>query len=215
MTKIEETLENYSGADYVDGACLSLENGKRHFDVSDKLSDSHFGIAIAHLILGAEEYIKAMLLLNLSGDDYFLTKKEKIMLFKQHKFKHKNIGEFLKSLTDESVTNFETNLFSFLTMSYSPDSKFTRDGYFINKVWSFSKLEEKDVDKVMNWLKNANDLKNQGFYLDLKEEWKSPARFTKSDYEKSEEIVGILRRAIEPLFEMPLTDDEFLDFLNY
>lgn len=214
MKDLEKTFENYSGADYVEGACLSLENGKRHFDASDLISGSHIGIAISHLILGAEEYIKAILLLNLSRDKEFLTKKQKISLFQQHKFKHKNIAEFLNSLTDQSVECFEANLFSFLTLRYSPDSKFIRDGYFINKVWSFSKLEEKDIDRVMEWLNKANDLKNQGFYLDLKQKWESPERFKRTDYQYSKEIVGILRKAIEPLFEMPITDDEFTNFTS-
>lgn len=95
-----------------------------------------FGIAISHLILGSEEYIKSFLLLNLSGVDDFLNENEKVELFKNHKFKHKNIEDLLKSLTNEATDEFETGLFDRLVNNEEPNSKFSIDGFYMNKVFN-------------------------------------------------------------------------------
>ena len=92
---MKEAFQNFSGADYIEGACLTYENAKRHLIASELLiTKKLYGIAISHLILGAEEYIKALILLNLSGDSYFIDDTDKVELFRNHKFKHNNIVEF-------------------------------------------------------------------------------------------------------------------------
>lgn len=50
-------FNNFSSSDYVDGACLTLDNAKKHIQTSELLKKEEiYGIAISHLILGAEEY---------------------------------------------------------------------------------------------------------------------------------------------------------------
>nr|WP_315203507.1 AbiV family abortive infection protein [uncultured Flavobacterium sp.] len=212
---MKQYFENFGSSDYIEGACLTLENAKKHIIVSELLKkEGLFGIAISHLILGSEEYIKSFLLLNLSGVDDFLNENEKVELFKNHKFKHKNIEELLKSLTNEATDEFETGLFDRLVNNEEPNSKFSIDGFYMNKVFNLTSLTTQDVNKILNWLKKANDLKNNGFYINLHNSWESPDRFTLTEYEEAFKIVEILKNTIEPLFTLPLTDDDLINYFN-
>lgn len=57
-------------------------------------------------------------------------------------------------------------------------------------------------------------MKNNGFYVGAKEDWITPANFSKEDYDKGYECVSILEKAILPLFELPISDEEFINYLN-
>lgn len=209
------SFKNFSDADYVDGACLTLDNAKKHIQTSELLiREEIYGIAISHLILGAEEYIKAFVLLSLSGADDFLSDNEKLDLFKNHKFKHKNIEELLKSMTNEAADEFENGFFDRLVNNQEPTSKFSVDGFHMNKTFKLVSFSKKDLNRILGWLDKANDLKNNGFYINLKEGWETPQQFNLEDYEKAFQIVDILIKAIEPLFTLPLTDEQFMDYLN-
>lgn len=212
---MKTSFENFDGADYVDGASLTFDNAKKHIQTSELLKrEEIYGIAISHLILGAEEYIKAFVLLCLSGVDDFLSDREKLDLFKNHKFKHKNIEELLKSMTNEAVNEFESGFFDRLINNQEPLSKFSVDGYHINKIFQLVSFSEKELNKILSWLDKANDLKNNGFYINLNNNWESPDRFSIEDYENAFKIVDILIKAIEPLFTFPLTEDQFINYLN-
>lgn len=212
---MKSSFKNFSGADYIEGACLTLENAKKHIKTSELLkNEGIFGIAISHLILGAEEYIKAFVLLCLSGVDDFLSEKEKEELFKNHKFKHKNIEELLKSMTNEAAEEFENGFFERFINNQEPMSKFSVDGFHINRTFQLVSFSEKELNKILSWLDKANDLKNNGFYINLNNNWETPDRFNIEDYEKAFKVVDILIKAIEPLFTLPLTDEQFIDYLN-
>jgi len=209
------TFKNFSGADYIEGACLTLENAKKHIKTSELLKNEEiFGIAISHLILGAEEYIKAFVLLCLSGVDDFLSEKEKQELFKNHKFKHKNIEELLKSMTNDAAKEFENGFFERFINNQEPISKYSVDGFHINKTLQLFSFSEKELNKILSWLDKTNDLKNNGFYINLNNNWESPNRFNVKDYKNAFNVVDILIKAIEPLFTLPLTDEQFIDYLN-
>lgn len=208
-------FKNFSGADYIEGACLTLENAKKHIKTSELLKNEEiYGIAISHLILGAEEYIKAFVLLCLSGVDDFLNEKEKQALFKNHKFKHKNIEELLKSMTNEAAEEFENGFFERFINNQEPISKYSVDGFHINKTFQLVSFTEKELDKILSLLDKANDLKNNGFYINLNNNWESPNRFNVEDYKNAFKVVDILIKAIEPLFTLPLTDEQFIGYLN-
>lgn len=212
---MKQYFANFGSSDYIEGACLTLENAKKHIIVSELLKkEGLFGIAISHLILGSEEYIKSFLLLNLSGVDDFLNENEKVELFKNHKFKHKNIEELLNSLTNEASEEFETGLFDRLVNNQEPNSKFSIDGFYMNRVFDLISLTKQEANKILDWLKKANDLKNNGFYINLHNSWESPDRFTLSEYEEAFKIVKILKNTIEPLFTLPLTDDDLINYFN-
>jgi hypothetical protein len=136
-------FKNFGGADYIEGACLTFDNAKKHIKTSELLKNEEiYGIAISHLILGAVEYIKAFVLLCLSGIDDFLSEKEKEELFKNHKFKHKNIEELLKSMTNEAAEEFENGFFERFINNLEPISKYLVDGFHINKTFQLVSFSE-------------------------------------------------------------------------
>ncbi|NHM07609.1 AbiV family abortive infection protein [Flavobacterium sp. CYK-4] len=212
---MKDAIQNFSGADYIDGACLTYENAKRHITTSNLLSaQGLYGIAISHIILGAEEYIKALILLNLSGDSEFINDSEKVELFKNHKFKHNNIKEFLKSLSDTAVEKYDAEMFDRLINYTDPDSKYSMDGFYISRVFDITSLTENDAAKLIKWLVKANDLKNNGFYINLDENWESPERFNADDYKEANALITVLQNAIDPIFTLPMTDENLINYLN-
>lgn len=212
---MNNVFANFSGADYINGACLTIENAERHLKTSKIISDEKlYGIAISHLILAAEEYIKSFILLCLNGDENFINDTEKIELFKNHKFKHRHIALFLKSISDTATQKFDDELFDRFVNNKAPESNYSLNGFYINRVFQFINLSDEKLKLLEKWLIKANDLKNNGFYLGVDEDWKSPETFTDADYQEAFELVNYLKNSIKPLFEMPLTDEQFIDFLN-
>jgi AbiV family abortive infection protein len=212
---MKDAFKNFSSQDYIQGACLTLENAQRHIKASELLfNDKNIGIAISHLILGAEEYIKSFILLCLNGDDNFIDDNEKVELFKNHKFKHKHISLFLESISDSEATKFEQEMLDRFINNTPHPSIYSLDGHYINNVFKLVKLDDNKLQDLKNWLVSANDLKNNGFYLGVDDNWRSPDIYNEVDYLKTLECIKILKDTIEPLFEMPLTDDDFIDYLN-
>lgn len=211
---MNDSFKNFSSQDYIEGACLTLENAKRHIQTSKLLVESDiFGIAVSHLILGAEEYIKAFILLCLNGDSSFINDNEKLQLFRNHKFKHEHVTLFLKSISDSETSNFEQKFLDSF-MKNEPLPMYSVDGHYINNVFKLVSLDDNSLLRLEIWLKEANDLKNNGFYVGVNENWTTPANFSKEDYNKGYECISILEKAISPLFELPITDEEFIDYLN-
>src|SRR6476620_10501316 len=133
---MKDAFLNFSSEDYINGACLTIDNAKSHFLAAETLDiQSLYGIGISLLILASEEYIKSLMLLNLSGDDKFLDVKEKEDLFKNHKFKHKNIAELFRSISNSAAEEFETGFFERLVNNSDALTKFSLDGYYMNKVF--------------------------------------------------------------------------------
>lgn len=212
---MKDTFKNFSGQDYIDGACLTLENAKKHVEASKSLVESdNIGIAISHLILGAEEFIKAFILLCLSGDSHFINDDEKIELFWNHRFKHKHISLFLNAISDSEAANFEQKFFDRFIKNEPQPSIYSVDGHYINSVFKLVSLDSELHLRLDKWLTEANNQKNNGFYVGVTDNWNTPATFNKVDYDKAFECVSILENAISPLFDWPLTDDDFIDYLN-
>lgn len=212
---MKDAFKNFSGQDYIQGACYTLENAKKHIRASQLLlQDNNIGIAISHLILGAEEYIKSFILLCLNGESDFIDDNEKVELFKNHKFKHKHIALFLKSISNTEASKFEKELFDRFINNLPHPSIYSLDGHYINNVFQLVKLDDDKLLSLEKWLNKANDLKNNGFYVGVEDDWRSPEIYTEKDYQEAYECIQILKDAIEPLFEMPLTDDDLLNYLN-
>lgn len=212
---MKNVFQNFSGQDYIQGACLTLENAKKHIQASELLSkEDNFGIAISHLILGVEEYIKAYILLCLNGDNNFINDEDKVELFKNHKFKHSHISLFLKAISNSEASKFEDEIFDRFVNNTPHSSIYSLDGHYITNVFKLVNLDDEKLGKIEDWLKRANDLKNNGFYVGVKDNWISPEVYTSLDYEKGKEFVQIIENAITPLFNLPLTDDDFIDYLN-
>jgi len=84
----------------------------------------------------------------------------------------------------------------------------------MNKPFKLVSFSKKDLNRILGWLDKANDLKNNGFYINLKDGWESPQQFNLEDYEKAFQVVDILIKAIEPLFTLPLSDEQFMGYLK-
>ena len=139
---------------------------------------------------------------------------KKIELFKKHKFKHKHILLFLEYISDSEATKFEREMFDRFINNIPHPSIYSLDGHYINNVFKLIKLDDNKLQDLKNWLATANNLKNNGLYLGVDDNWRSPDIYKEEDYLKALECVKILKDTIEPLFEMPLTDDDFIDYLN-
>lgn len=199
---------------FLTGACDSYENGKLHFMYSNIASQNKdFGFAISHLVLGAEEMIKALILVCLHGDIYFIDTKEKESIFRHHTFKQVNIKEFFTSLTNESQEDYETNFIEYKCSPEKYNNKYQATSFFLSKSLNLGVIEESEIDKLIQLLDSANDFKNKGFYVDYNFDWKIPSDISKETFEEYENLATKLSSFIEPIFTLPLTDERIMDFL--
>lgn len=199
---------------FLTGACDSYENGKRHFMYSNIASQNKdYGFAISHLVLGAEEMIKALILVCLHGDLHFIDTKEKESIFRHHTFKHINIKEFLNSLTSKLQEDYEANFLEYTCYPEKCKNKYQATSIFLSKCLNLGVIEEGEIVKLIQLLDSANDFKNKGFYVDYKLDWKIPSDISKETYGEYENLANKLMNFIEPIFTLPLTDERIMDFL--
>lgn len=199
---------------FLTGACESYENGKRHFQYSNYASQNKdYGFAISHLVLGAEEMIKALILICLHGNLHFIDTKEKESIFRHHTFKHINIKEFLSSLTNGVQEDYESNRIEYTCYPEKCNNKYQATSIFLSKTLNLGVIEETEIDKLIRLLDFANDFKNKGFYVDYRFDWKTPSDISKDTYEEFEFLTNRLTNFIEPIFTLPLTDERIMDFL--
>jgi len=199
---------------FLTGACDSYENGKRNFYYSDIASQNKdFGFAISHLVLGAEEMIKALILVCLHGDINFIDRKEKESIFRHHTFKHINIREFLFALTKKSQEDYETNILEYTIHPEKCKNKYQITSIFLSKCLNLGVIEEKEIDNLMRLLDSANDFKNKGIYVDYRFNWKTPSDISEKTYKEFETLANKLTSFIEPIFILPLTDERIMSFL--
>lgn len=199
---------------FLTGACDSYENGKRHFLYSKIASQKEdFGFAISHLVLGAEEMIKALILVCLHGDLHFIDTKDKEKIFRHHTFKHVNIKDFLSSLTNDSQEDYESNILEYSIYSEECGNKYQATSIFLSKSLNLGVIDEAEIEKLNQLLDSANDFKNKGFYVDYRFDWKTPSDISKETYEDFENLANKLTSFIEPIFTLPLTDEKIMNFL--
>jgi len=200
--------------DFLTGACDSYENGKKHFNYSDIASEKgDYGFAISHLILGAEEMIKAMILVCLHGDRNFIDTKEKERIFRNHNFKHINIKDFFHSLTPGSQDDFEQNILKYTCYPDECKNKYQSTAIFLSKCLKLGLIGDNEINELINLLNAANDFKNRGFYVDYDFNWKNPNDISKETFDKYHNLTEKLSGFIAPIFILPLTDERIMDFL--
>ena len=167
--------------------CYIISN--QHFQAAKELASKElYGIANSHLILGAEEAFKSLLFfMRLENDspdikiDY---------LFKDHNQRHKVIKEHyaaFKSFTDIYLSTFiETGKKKFRHLLDSSDLEQS-----LEKRKKF--FEEFGETRINEWWNNANQKKNQGFYIDFRDNnWIKPTQITEEDYLDSYNLVSEL-----------------------
>ena len=200
--------------DFLSGASDSYENGKRHFMYSNIASKNYdYGFAISHLVLGAEEMIKALILVCLHGDMNFLDTTEKEKIFRHHNLKHINLKEFFNSLTNEMQADYDANIVEYTCYPEKSRNKYQATSNFLSKCLNLGMIEKVETNKLIQLLDSANDFKNRGFYVDYKYNWVTPSDISKEKYIEFENLANKLLKFIEPIFTLPLTDERIMDFL--
>lgn len=156
-----------------------LDNGQSHLDVAEILaSNNKFPVAISHLILGSEELIKGLLLF-LEGKAFDLRKHKEInLLFNNHKARHTTIWSSL----------FMWTLIKHLSNLFNPGISLRKifklfDGLFI-------------ADDSKKWWKNAEELKQRGFYVDYNNKIILPTELSDKDYKETNGYVQMLKKEI-------------------
>jgi AbiV family abortive infection protein len=188
----EQLINGLSKEQNLQWAVLSFENAERHIRCAKKLKKSkEFGIAVSHLVLSAEEAIKAFVIWALAHG--FITKKEEYSPFL---WKHLERHKMARSMT-VLMWPIQRGLESALKAKKEIEKgKLTREEAAEKSIMEhLSWLQggyEKDVEynsKIQFW-KEANSLKNRGLYVDcLDGEFFSPDDFNSGRFDEVYEVV--------------------------
>jgi AbiV family abortive infection protein len=179
---------------FINGYHLAVENADVLFNVATKAAeDNNFGVACSLNILSAEEAIKAVFLISKHNyPNSEITDFQEV--FKDHKIKHKNLKSFL-GISKKHIDNIFEMYSIFLKVEELSDflpedrkkklkEEFSDIHYHGQRI---SKLKENEIDlaEALNWLDTANNDKNNGFYVGIRNDtWQTPKNFDKTKYEK-------------------------------
>jgi len=184
---------------YLEGAHLAYRNALAHYKAAKLLSSRvNYGIANSHLILSAEEAIKAFVLIRkYSGDN--ITEEKLKPFFSKHTYKQDFLKKALRKVDPMHI------IYRYL-LSAMGDTEVLKNlekqhGIKVTPKEMRSKAKERmasfdgseEHKKIGHWLDEANDIKNTGFYVGLsqsKTQWVVPAAVSKEQYEESEKIVN-------------------------
>lgn len=173
------------------------KNAESHFRCAKILAEANeHPNAIAHLILGTEEMIKALVLF-LEYKEFDLRKVDGYKsLFFNHRARHSIIKEFY------SVTLF---LKKIITMPQPKDKHWLLQTFYYLGQGLDGIVEAKEN---YEWWDNADALKQNCFYVDYRDIVIAPANFQKSDYDKALKFVKSFKEdiqiVIEAILDMPI-----------
>lgn len=172
---------------YMIGYRHALDNAKSLMEIANSAMNlNNFGVATSLCILSAEESIKAIFILQQSKNpNSKVSDFDKI--FRNHRIKHEYLEEFIKEIDRfriESLNSYH---------SYLPDRKskrsFARKNPKFQETIDWSEKHYKSLPEMLDmfdWLKKANDEKNKGLYVDIKNnEWQFPKNTNISLFNKA------------------------------
>jgi len=206
-----------------------FENGLNHINAAKLLANSSlFGFAISHLILGIEELIKYQVMLSYFADtklfDEDINLKNRKSIFRDHIKKHDLIKEFQQSISKEFSSDYFDYLFhkwtgQELTQKHLEIEKnrFKEIGSFISVSYTDINIPEEERDAFFKWLGNANNFKNNGFYVNWTGEltFETPSDIKKEDYDLALKFTeAFLKQTEEVIKDLDMTDDELMAYLN-
>jgi len=200
-----------------------FENGSNHLKIASLLANQqYYGSALSHIVLGIEELIKYQVYLNYLADKNIFTEKEIFGVFRNHKTKHNLINEFSSSLSAKSSEDFLNYIFKSATGQTLTENdlkieknRFKEIGSFLRTAYKEINLTEVERKEFINWLNNADNLKNKGFYVDnFNDKWSFPSDLTESEFKVAYKFANALLKQTEVIKDLDITDDEFIDFLN-
>lgn len=203
-------------------------NGNSHINSAKLLADNNeYGYAISHLILGIEELIKYHVIANYFADKTLFTEKEinpvdRKSIFNFHKTKHNLLAEFIEACSKQSSETFLEYIFYSATNQplkevhlKIKENRFKEIGNIIQGAFSETNFTEEERTNFIDWLRKANENKNNGFYVDWKNDnWNTPKDFLKSDYEIALKYATVFLYQTKIIKDLDKTDDEFIKILN-
>lgn len=186
----DSIFEKLTPEELYEGLVQCKQNAEAHRTCARAMADRElYGLANSHLILGVEEAIKAMILLN----KYLKTPLpiESIKpYFRNHPKKH---AQGLKMMVDVAENRLIPDLTILLDNFVSVIQKRTTVSEALKTVLPMIR----PLDNLDEWWSNANDQKNNGFYVDfVNGKWQPPTLITREQYKESEahiiHIFGLL-----------------------
>lgn len=163
------------------------KNGDDLLKVSKLSADiGRHGIALSILILGAEEYVKAIVLLLKANGVRVFDVPEIRQIFRDHKKKHEvatfielaNIIEPIIKLSD-----------------WNDNRRRRKQLHFWKKInQNIKELSDalqtfQQISESYNWWEKADEYKKRGFYVDYNNKLQTPNDFIKKDYVQAENVV--------------------------
>lgn len=205
-----------------------FDNGVSHLNSAKLLADNNeFGHAISHLVLGIEELIKYQVTATHSADNTLFTDKEinpqkRESIFRLHQTKHDLLAEFIEAGSNQFTEIFREYVFYLATgQNLKPEhqkikeNRFKEIGNLINGAFTETNFTEEERTAFFDWLKEANNNKNDGFYVDVKNNvWKTPKDFSKMNYDVALKYATVILSQTKIIKDLDITDDEFIDLLN-
>ena len=205
-----------------------FDNGLLHIDSAKLLADNgSFGFAISHLILGIEELIKYQVVATHFADNNVFADKEvkptnRNSIFRDHLKKHDLIKEFQQSISTEFATDFHDYIFHKATGQELQEkhlkiekNRFKEWGSFFSVAYSEINIPETERQLFFECLKNANDTKNKGLYVNFTDtNFDSPSDIKKEQFDTALNFANAILKQTEVIKSLDLIDDEFMDILN-
>lgn len=198
------------------------ENALIHIESAELLAAGEkYGIAISHLILGIEEFIKYHVVIANSTELNVFPDKEFEAVFRSHERKHELLKEFQTSICAESSEAFQRLILKNQSKQPLTDeeskikaNRFKEIGNILYAAFS-ENLSKSEFDDFFVWMNDVNDLKNQGFYVGFQNGiWKIPSDKTKAEYERALSYAKVIQKQTSLTKDLDMTDDEFMTMLN-
>lgn len=197
-----------SAAEAPSGSKLALQNARRHLRAADALGEMRlFGFASAHVVLAIEELAKAWILA-LYGMGITFNRDMLTDVLSRHPPRHAITSGFLyifmiQHVVDRTAKRVQNR---HGVKNYPPE---LRDEWVAELKREFISLASRSpknelVHAVMDWISQANDIKNSGLYVDFDAaKWIHPQqvsakRFT-FGYSLAEALIQRLSRDIKKL----------------
>jgi AbiV family abortive infection protein len=178
---------------FKDGYDKVLQNSKTLSQIADNAAlKGAFGIACSLNILSAEEALKAsFLIIQYYNPDGKINEFDKI--FYKHTVKHDQLKQYVEFQNKMQLDLKEyikiylplVNLIKQMSLDF-PQQRRDEINELEEDLKSIKKLSEinLNIDGILDWLENANNDKNRGFYVDkLKNNWITPKDISKEKYE--------------------------------
>lgn len=180
---------------YQEGYKLALENSMSLHSNSELIAENkNYGLACSINILAAEEALKSIyIMLKHFNQNYEIDDYKKV--FNSHTYKHEKIKNIML------IYDIETTRIKELFNAYQPIFEIyeqSKPNLSDENKTAFENLEKinnrykkynsKNIDKILDWLNEANNDKNNGLYVGQKSnKWTSPLHFPEQKFNRENE----------------------------